>query len=171
MNQDINIVKEAIKLEINGRAFFEHAADQTANELGKKMFKKLAGDEIGHLKVFSEIFSSIVSADEWKSLVTQEENKKSALIEQLKQRMSDAAKNKSASELEAISIGMELERKAIDFFDKSANETYDNQLKQTLKKISDEEKFHFDLLQAQYDNVTNSGFWFDIAEFRMDGKY
>ncbi|OGC42076.1 hypothetical protein A2Y85_04265 [candidate division WOR-3 bacterium RBG_13_43_14] len=171
MSQDTNIVREAIKLEINGRAFFEHAARQTGNELGKKMFTKLANDEIQHLKVFGDIFSSVVNVQEWKSLIEQEETNKSELIEQLKKRMHDANKNKSASELEAISIGMELERKAIDFFDKSANETSDPKLKQTMKKISDEEKFHFDLLQAQYDNVTNSGFWFDIAEFRMDGKY
>ncbi len=171
MDQDVSIVKEAIKLEINGRAFFEHAASRTNNELGKKMFNKLADDEIRHLKTFGDIFLSTVSAQEWKSLVEQEETKQSDLIEQLKKRMQDAGKNKSASELEAISIGMELERRAIEFFDQAANEISDQTLKQTLKKISDEEKFHYDMLQAQYDNVTNSGFWFDVAEFRMDGKY
>ncbi len=171
MSQDSDIVREAIKLEINGRAFFEHAVSQTGNELGKKMFAKLANDEIGHLKAFGQIFSSIVNDDEWKSLVAQEENERSEIIEQLKRRKQDAARNKRAGELEAISIGMELERKAIDFFDKSADATFDPKLKQALKRISDEEKFHFDLLQAQYDNVTNSGFWFDVAEFRMDGRY
>jgi len=38
-------------------------------------------------------------------------------------------------------------------------------------RICDEERLHYDLLQAQNDSVTNSGFWLDVAEFRMDGKY
>lgn len=33
------------------------------------------------------------------------------------------------------------------------------------------EKQLFDLLQAQYDSVTGSGFWLGSAEFQMDGKW
>jgi hypothetical protein len=33
------------------------------------------------------------------------------------------------------------------------------------------EKQLFDLLQAQYDSITSSGFWLGSAEFRMDGKW
>jgi hypothetical protein len=29
----------------------------------------------------------------------------------------------------------------------------------------------YDLLQAQHDSVTKSGFWLDSAEFQMDGKW
>ena len=37
--------------------------------------------------------------------------------------------------------------------------------------ICDEERFHYDLLQSQYDSVTNSGFWLDVSEFRMDARF
>jgi rubrerythrin len=47
----------------------------------------------------------------------------------------------------------------------------DPQAREIFKKMCEEEKFHYDLLQAQHDSLTNSGFWFDSAEFRMDGKY
>ena len=43
--------------------------------------------------------------------------------------------------------------------------------KEIFEKIADEERFHYDLLQAQYDSVTGSGFWLDSSEFQMDGKY
>ena len=43
--------------------------------------------------------------------------------------------------------------------------------KKIFREISEEEKFHFDLLQAQYDSVTRSGFWLGSAEFQMDGKW
>jgi rubrerythrin len=66
---------------------------------------------------------------------------------------------------------MELERKAIDFFEKSTREATVPQAKEIFDKICEEERLHYDLLQAEYDSVTKSGFWFDVAEFRMDGKF
>lgn len=167
----INVMREAIKLEINGRSFFEHAAEITHNNLGKKMFEKLASDEIAHLKTFGEIFATLVGKDDWKQCVEEEKRADSGLIEELQARVAKQTKQERASELEAIRIGMELERKAIDFFDKSAQETDDPKHKDIFNKIADQERLHYDLLQAQYDSVTNSGFWFDVAEFRMDAKY
>jgi len=76
-----------------------------------------------------------------------------------------------SSELEALRIGMELERKAINFFEKSAGEVLDNKTTNICHKIAEEEKWHYDLLQSQHDSVTKSGFWLDVAEFQMDGKY
>jgi len=53
-------IKGAILLEINGRKFFNHAADITQHEKGKKMFRFLAEEETRHLEVFSELFSQIL---------------------------------------------------------------------------------------------------------------
>jgi len=66
---------------------------------------------------------------------------------------------------------MELEQDAIDFFQKAAAETDDPVARKMFLEISEEEKFHYDLLQAQYDSVTGSGFWLGSAEFQMDGKW
>jgi rubrerythrin len=170
--QVMSVIKESIRLEINGRTFFQHAAEVTHNKHGKKMFQKLAQDEEGHLKAFGELFSAVIGNDEWKKCVDEEETKgTAALIENLKTKVEKEGKEESASELAAIRIGMDLERQAIDFFKKSGKETNDPKAHEIFNRIAGEERIHYDLLQAQYDSVTNSGFWFDIAEFRMDGKY
>lgn len=164
-----NAIKEAIRLEINGRNFFNHAAEITHNELGKKMFEKLAAEEVRHIEVFSELFTKILKEADWKKYVRDEELKgESALIEKLKERMRGA---EGKSETQALSIGMELEENAIRFFQKAADEVEDPVAKEIFRNISEEEKFHYDLLQAQHDSLTNSGFWLDSAEFQMDGKY
>jgi rubrerythrin len=168
-NQVVNAIREAIKLEINGKAFFESATEMTHNELGKKMFRKLAQDEMRHLDSFGQLFNAMIGREDWEKFVNKEElTGQSSIIEELVSRMK---KGERAGELEAISIGMELERKAIDFFEKSAKETTDPQAKEIFDKICEEEALHYDLLQAQYDSVTNSGFWLDVAEFKMDGKF
>jgi len=170
VSEDIlRIIKEALKLEINGQEFFNRAAELTHNELGKKMFRKLADDEVKHLAAFSKLFSSVMGGEDWKKHVKPEDLKKeSEVIEGLVARMK---REESASELEGIRIGMELENKAIEFFNKSAQEVVDPVAKKILNQICDEERFHYDLLQAQYDSVTHDGFWLDSAEFQMDGKY
>ncbi len=167
--QVINVIREALKLELNGKEFFNRAAELTHNELGKKMFRKLANDEVRHFTTFSRLFTSVLKGDDWKEHIKEEELKsESEVIEELISRM---RREESASEIEGIRIGMELEKKAIDFFEKSAKEVSDPDAKEIFKKICDEERFHYDLLQAQLDSLTNDGFWLDSAEFRMDGKY
>ena len=54
----VDAIKMAIQLEKDGRAFFEEAAQKTENQLGKKMFEKLAKDEIDHLRTFQNIFDT-----------------------------------------------------------------------------------------------------------------
>jgi len=162
-------IKGAILLEINGRKFFNHAADVTQHERGKKMFKFLADEEIKHLETFSKLFSQILEGESWKDYVsTSETQREVPLVEKLKERMKA---EEGKGETQALSIGMQLERDAIEFFQKAASETSDPVAKKIFFEIAEEEKFHYDLLQAQHDSVTNSGFWMGGAEFQMDGKW
>lgn len=167
----IDVMRESIKLELNGQSFFEQVADATHNELGKKMFMKLANDEAQHLRVFSDMFTKLVG-EEWKDRVGElKAAGKAPLIDALAKKIASAGKEARASELEAISIAMDLERKAIEFFSGAAQKTGDDKARDVFNKIADEERLHYDLLQAQHDYLSNSGYWFDIAEFKMDGKY
>ena len=102
-----NAIREAIKLEINGRKFFNHAADVTSHETAKNMFRHLAQEEVKHLDVFGEIFTKLLGGEEWKSFVdTHTVSGSAPLVEKLKQRMSNP---QGKGETEALSIGMELE--------------------------------------------------------------
>ena len=74
-------------------------------------------------------------------------------------------------EVEALRVGMELEENAIRFFAQASADADDPVAKKIFREISEEEKFHYDLLQAQHDSVTRSGFWLGSAEFQMDGKW
>jgi rubrerythrin len=162
-------IKEAIKLEISGRKFFQHAEEITRHELGKKMFRRLADEEVKHLETFSRLFSQILKGKDWKKQMKNEKTEeKSDLIERLKKSVKGEERK---GEIEALRIGMELEESAIKLFGKAAEEVDDPVAREIFQKIIEEEKFHYDLLQAQYDSLTHSGFWLDSAEFQMDGKW
>lgn len=162
-------IKEAIKLEINGRKFFKHAEEATEHELGKKMFRRLAEEEVKHLETFSKLFAQILKGEDWKKHIQKEDLEgESELIERLKASMK---REEGKGEIEALRIGMELEERAIDLFQKASEEVDDRAAREIFQKICEEEKFHYDLLQAQVDSLTHSGFWLDSAEFQMDGKW
>ena len=170
ISKDIeNAIREAIKLEINGRKFFNQAAEITHHPRGKKMFLHLAEEEVKHLEIFGKMFSEILGGSDWKKEVMAEDVAGEApLIEKLKESVKHEERK---GDVEALRIGMELEQNAITFFHNAAEATDDPVAKKIFLDISEEEKFHFDLLQAQYDSVTGSGFWLGSAEFQMDGKW
>jgi rubrerythrin len=167
-------IKKAIKLEIDGKAFFNHAAEVTESERGKKMFLWLANEEVKHLEVFGKLFSRILKSDDWKKYVSEAQLSRKGeapLITKLKESMKKKERKGGKGEVDAIRIGMELEQNAIQFFQEAAGETDDTNAAKIFSEIAEEEKFHFDMLQAQYDSVSGSGFWLGSAEFRMDGKW
>ena len=170
-NEIVEVIKYATKMEINGGSFYEHAAQLTNNEHGKEVFSKLAQDEIKHINTFGEIFTGVLGGDEWKEYVEQEETDKDTVLDELKARIEKQAHQERASDQEALRIGMELERGSIDKYREWAVNTQDTRVKDIFEKIIKEEEYHYDLLQAEYDNITNTGFWFDMAEFKMDGKF
>jgi rubrerythrin len=164
-----NAIRDAIILEINGRKFFSHAAEVTHHPKGKKMFLHLAEEEVKHLETFSKMFNEILGGSDWKKeLIPDDVSGEAPLVKKLKESMKQ---EEGKGEVEALRIGMELERNAITFFQEAAAASDDPVAKKIFLEISEEEKFHFDLLQAQYDSVTGTGFWLGSAEFQMDGKW
>jgi len=138
----------------------------TEHEKGKNMFKFLAEEEVKHLETFSKLFSEILDGDDWKKYIKSSDMEGEApLVERLKERLRSG---KGKGETEALSIGMQLEMEAIQFFQKAAAETDDPVARKIFRDIGEEEKFHYDLLQAQHDSVTNSGFWLDGAESPLE---
>jgi rubrerythrin len=163
-------IKTAIQLEKDGRKFFEQAAEETKNELGQKMFHKLANDEIRHLVTFEKMFKTLADPNTWRELL------KGGQPRERMPYFAEKAENRSpaetgAGEVSALRQALEVERKAIDFFRQVAERAEDPEAKRIFEIIAEEEVTHYDLIQAQIDSVTNSGFWFDVGEFQMDGMY
>jgi rubrerythrin len=122
------------------------------------------------METFSQLFSEVLGNEDWRSQVHYQEKKGEdlPLVKKLKERISQT---KGKQEVEALSIGMELEQRAIQLFEEAARQTTDKEAREIFRKIVEEEKFHYDLLQAQQDSLTRSGYWLDSSDFKMDGLF
>jgi rubrerythrin len=161
-------MKMAIQLEKDGRAFFEEAARQTENQLGKKMYERLAKDEIDHLKTFQKIFDTVTEGGDWGELAQKRPRVGKVPVFD---REVQEKKHVNPGELDALRKAMNIEKDAIEFFRKAIEEAQDPLEKKIFATIQKEEEFHYDMLQAQYDSLSHSGMWYDIGEFQMDGMY
>jgi len=83
-----NAIRDAIILEINGRKFFNHAAEVTHHPKGKKMFQHLAEEEVKHLETFGKMFNEILGGSDWKKdLIPGDMMGEAPLVEKLKESL------------------------------------------------------------------------------------
>jgi len=149
-------VKIALQLERDGYAYYMKAAALCPNEYGKKMFEKLAKDEIEHLNTFRRL------AEEIFGKIEEEEGKHLDIFEEIDF-------STKAGEYVALHHAIKFEERAKKFFEEAARKATDRRAKELFEKIAKEEEMHKELLEAELGYLQKSGIWFDYQEFRMDG--
>lgn len=172
-DQMAEIIKGSISLEVNGKRFYERAASVTDDKLGKAMFQRLAEEEDGHLEVLEGIFASITDGDDWREIAERAANRtgRAPVVEQLETAIAARGKDQNANDSKALKIAMEMERKAIWFFEEMIKRAKSPKMRELVEALADEERFHYDLLQSQLDNLMNVGLWYDSTDLRMDSKF
>ena len=154
-------IKTAIQMEKDGHAFYLKAAAQTTNEMGRTVFESLAADELVHLDTFKKIFQGEINAVEWETLV--KSNMKygnlSIFPKDLK-AMKNA--NPNSDEMDALRMGMDSEKEAIDYYTSLMNSIPDAKIKKIIIEIIDQEKNHYRILQQEFSHLSSTGLWYSI---------
>ncbi len=170
-NQEaLNGLKEAMKLEVGGMSFFQRASKLTQDPKGKDTFRRLVKVEMEHYKILEAEYNSLRGKGRWLSyqevqqvrttggeisdIFTQE-----GFCEQLKD---------DATDLEALTVAVELEKRAGNHFHEAARHAQDPLAKEVYQKLAQEEEKHLKLFEAEYDYVARSGFYFDDREFSTE---
>jgi rubrerythrin len=153
-------IKTAIQMEKDGHAFYKKAAVQTKSDMGKIVFENLAADELVHLETFQKIFKGKIDSVEWNALV-QSNSKYINLAIFPKDLATIEGTNPSSDELDALRIGMDSEKEAIDYYTKIITTTSDAEIKEILTEIINQEKNHYLLLQQEFSHISSTGLWYD----------
>ena len=93
------------------------------------------------------------------------------LLPKIRERAERTKGESGLGELDALKTALDLERKAADFFRKQAAATDLPEAKEMFERLAEWEDAHFELIQSELDNINNTGLWFGIPEFRMDGTF
>jgi len=121
------------------------------------------------MHVFSRIFSALTEGADWQKAVAEvRPAKPMPYFDEARQQFK--AEDLSV-EMDYLRKALQLERNAIAFFGKAAAEAETAEAREVFTRIMEEEQGHYDLIQAEIDSLSGSGYWFDIHESYMDGKF
>jgi rubrerythrin len=161
----------AFNTEVEGHAFYNTAANLVTDERGKNLFTHLATEEIEHIRVVTAFADSVregrrvvsysealkIGAPGKKGLpIYPKENK---LLERLKKNQTD---------LNAVTIAMETEEKAVDFYLKMLKAAENPEEKVLLTKLLEMEKGHLKMLRWERESLVTTGFWCDSMEYSVE---
>jgi len=152
------------------RTYLE-AAEQSTDPTGKRVFRILCDEELGHVRYLRE------RLDEWqktgkiqvKQLETSVPTKASidAGLQRLRQKVEPRPATSQTAELEFLKKALKVEIEASDFYRDMVSKL-DGDGQRLFARFVEIEEGHKAIVQAEIDSVTGLGYWFDTAEFNLE---
>jgi len=159
----MNVLEEAKCLEQQGQAFYREAAKKIKNPAGKKMFRKLAKDEVLHERLIQREILSLIKEGYWVELL-ETQGPACALVPNIfpqgREGLKKAAKA-DPTEVDAVLTALDMENKSYDLYRSQAESVKDLKAQQLYEFLAGQERTHFDLLMANYEAMVQFGGWAD----------
>ena len=158
LSSAIDAVKTAIMTEMQGYELYKGAAERTKDPEARRMFQLLADEEENHSRMLHEQFKSLMQSQVFTAPPTVEEGEGfEALVADPKWRKSLRFGN---MELSAVSIGSNLEARAIAFYKKCAETTQDPEGRKVFEWLVLWEEDHLKWMQTLEDELKER-YWAD----------
>ncbi len=164
---DLEALKLAMETEKRGLETYLNFAHQTGDETGKNMFILLARDELEHFEVLEKALSHLELSGRWadievrKSLVAR-------VVPKLLGRDVRVKGKRGIDQVQALQAALDQERRSIELYRSQLATATDPSARKTFRKLMEMEEAHFDIIQAELDNITETGFWFQVPEFNLE---
>ena len=165
-----NAIRKALEYEAGVHKAYREAMDKTSDETGKRVFRALADEEMGHIKYLKE------RLDEWQKTGKINVKKLGTSIpsrEAINKSLKDVRKTvkpkptRLTLELELLKKALVAERKTSLFY-KEMVSTLDGEGQQLFSRFVEIEEGHEAIVQAEIDCVSNSGVFMDTLEFGLE---
>jgi rubrerythrin len=160
------MLSKALELEKKGTGFYDNAVSTCQNEVGREIFRMLMQDEIVHMDRIKRIYELLKAGgawtDEWKSV--KPDHKDLGVL--FREMVSAHGKDITAktSDIEALDVGIDLELRAISFYQGHLSEATDSLEREFLEQIITEEKGHHTALADMKLYLSDPASWFGEQE-------
>jgi rubrerythrin len=167
----MNVFDFAIKMELDGKAFYEKLAQGTNIAGLQTIFSRLAADEQKHYEIFLALKGQTqATAMEDTRVLEQARNVFEELLEQ------KGTLGPITGDLEGYRYAMKIEADSFRLYEDAAQKEKNDDVKNLLLRIAGEEHKHFTIVQNIHDfvNAPNQylawGEFSNIDEFRQFGR-
>ncbi len=165
-----NAMKTALELEAGVHKAYLEAVAKSSDEAGKRIFKGLADEEMGHIKYLQE------HLDEWQKTGQLHVKKLGTSVptkEAIHKSLQDVRKTvrpkatKLVPELELLKKALEAERKTSAFYKEMATKL-DGEGQKLFQGFVEVEEGHEAIVEAEIDSVSNNGIFLGSIEFGLE---
>lgn len=146
----LKVLKQAIKVEMDGYHFYQAAAARTKDPKGRSAFRSLAQDELDHKNVLEGLHQAIKHKMDFKFRQKRDarrpttRSKSPIFSPEFKKKIKD-----DHFEFSVLRIGQLLERNSVEFYSKRARRTKHRDLKSLFNFLTKWEKDHLKALIQQ----------------------
>jgi len=149
----IAALKVAIQTERDGYQFYQEAASRTRDPGGKELFTTLANDEIVHERILKERLETLESEGGWEAVAEQQLPPSSLPAEGIpifsRERVQQNV-GEYTYELSALRMAYLIEKDAVAFYTRAAEETDDPAGKAMFEQLVGMERTHQRVLEEEY---------------------
>lgn len=161
-----NPLEFALEFEQKGVALYLRLAAETSNELGKKLFYTLAGDEVQHARKIDSMFGELKKKNGAAGLDTVTLPGVTELIKTFFAAADTAYLKKNVGNIEAYEIAMKMEREGYATYQEFSAMATSSQEKEFFNYLLSQEKEHIDAIANVYAYLTDIGDWLQEDESR-----
>ncbi len=162
-------IRTAIEYETKVRDCYREAVAATEGSAGEGFFRLMGDEEQGHvdflvarLKEWKE--SGAVSLAELRTTVPD----RGAIAGGIATMKAGLGGDVSGAELDFLRKASEVELTTSDFYEKVVAELPEEH-RGLFARFLEIERGHLALVKAQIDELTGTGYWFDVREFNLEG--
>ncbi|HSU89266.1 MAG TPA: transcriptional repressor [Terriglobia bacterium] len=159
---ETTVVRDALELtlaiERRGYTFYTNASRKTKNDNGRRMFQRLAAEESDHLRRLQQEHRSLIEKNEWLKREPARLPLSRKIVEEIfpqKELLKIEVKDET-SDLDALNIAMNLERRSHQFFKDFADHISDDNGRQIFMDFAKDEESHLKALVAEYNTLVGS---------------
>lgn len=157
-----DLIKTAIQMEKDGYEFYNKAAAQTTSMMGSKLFSSIAQDELVHLKTFQKMFEGDMAVEEYKAVEHTATKYKNLPVFPKDLKSAEGA-SPDTNETDALTMAMDSEKKAIDFYKGIRDGLDDRDAVHVVDMIIEQEKNHYLLLSEELEHMNATGYYYDVG--------
>ncbi len=150
------LLKQAIRSEIDGRRFYEFLANKTTNPEARRKLTTLANDEKRHEATLKKIYKKQYGED-----VGEVPEKGIGVLAEF---FADPEAKEGKSEIQYIDLAIQAELAATNFYKEGARNAPDEFIRSIYERMAAEEYSHFESLQAEKSAISGEYSWFGFDE-------
>jgi Fur family ferric uptake transcriptional regulator len=155
------VVRDALELtlaiERRGYTFYTNASRKTKNGRGRLMFQRLAAEESDHLRRIQAEHQSLLQKNEWLKREPVRLPLSRKIVEEIfpqKELLKIEVKDET-SDVDALNIAMNLERRSHQFFTDFAKQISDANGRKIFMEFARDEESHLQALVKEYQALVN----------------